>query len=607
MGLMKDRHGTYYARVKVPDRLQEAVARVLDRGKDRQSFLKKSLGTKDLKAANIRAKPVLAGFDRVFGEAEQLLAARPMRESLSATEIKRMSEIYYALMLDNDETVRREGTGTEPGFQSIAAQLAAAGVKFNTPFSIGALPEAGLSAREVYKRAEHLAWELDVTADALARGDTTAIREELDELLDVYQISLDPKCEAYRRLAMAVLSAHVKALKDIDRRNGGEPVDTPQIPEVLAESGVIGGTLRDAFAGWDKERERPADTVHEYKRAVEMFIQLHGDLPVAAIKKSHARLYREALQEVPQRRSGELRKATLPELSAFGRKHPEAPKVSPGTINKQLGAVQAVAVWGSANGVIPEDTAWADPFAKMRVQGEQSERTSFENPDLKLLFAAPVFTEHKYPEGGRGPAAFWLPLLSLFNGARQTELASLTVADVQQEPETSSPLLYITTQASRGKKLKTKASRRVVPIHIQLVRLGFLKFVDAVRKRDGEKAFLFPLVAPDKGRGGVKAYSKWFGRYLRVQGVSDTAKVFHSFRHGFKDALRQGGVNQEIHDALTGHSQGSTVSGGYGAKEMLARFGVKVLRAAVAKVAYRGLDLSRVRPFVVAKSTPIRK
>ena len=129
-----------------------------------------------------------------------------MRESLSAIEIKRLAEIYYASALDHDETVRREGTGTEPGFQSIARQLTAAGIVPNTPFEIGALPEAGLSAREVYKRAEHLAWELDVTADALARGNTTAIREELDQLLDVYQINLDPKCEAYRRLAMAVLT-----------------------------------------------------------------------------------------------------------------------------------------------------------------------------------------------------------------------------------------------------------------------------------------------------------------------------------------------------------------------------------------------------------------
>jgi integrase len=239
----------------------------------------------------------------------------------------------------------------------------------------------------------------------------------------------------------------------------------------------------------------------------------------------------------------------------------------------------------------------------MRVQGEQSERTSFENPDLQRLFAAPVFTKHEYPEGGRGPAAFWLPLLSLFNGARQAELAGLTTADVQEEPETSTPLLYITSQASRGKRLKTKASQRVIPVHAQLVKLGFLKFVEDVRKRDGEKAFLFPLIAPPQGRAGVAAWSKWFGRYLRAQGVTDTAKVFHSFRHGFKDALRQGKVNQEIHDALTGHAQASTVSGGYGAKEMLARYTVQVLKSAVAKVSYRGLDLSRVRPFEVAKRT----
>jgi integrase len=513
-----------------------------------------------------------------------------------------MAEIHYAVMLETDETVRREGTGSEAGFQSIAAQLTAAGVEFKTPFSIGALPDAGLSPREVYKRAEQLSDDLPDAAEALARGHTGVIREQVAELLDAYQINLDPKCEAYRRLAMAVLSAHVKALKDIDRRNGGEPIDTPHIPEVLADGGPAGGTLRDAFEGWNKERSRPEGTVHEYRRAVEMFIQLHGTLPVAAIKKSHARLYREALQEVPQRRTGALLKASLPELSAWGRKHPDAPKVSPGTVNKQLGAVQAVAVWADANGVIPENTAWSDPFANMRVQGEQSERTSFGSHDLKLLFAAPVFTKHEYPEGGRGATAFWLPVLALFTGARQAELAGLTVADVQQEPETTTPLFYITSQASRGKRLKNKSSQRVIPVHAQLVKLGFLEYVADVRQRHGEKAFLFPLIAPTQGRAGVAAWSKWFGRYLRSHGVTDTAKVFHSFRHGFKDALRQGKVNQEIHDALTGHSQASTVSGGYGAKEMLARFGVKVLKSAVAKVAYRGLDLSRVRPFVVKRS-----
>lgn len=46
MGLIKDRHGTYYARKKVPVHLQAAVARVLGGKRRSQVFLKKSLGTK---------------------------------------------------------------------------------------------------------------------------------------------------------------------------------------------------------------------------------------------------------------------------------------------------------------------------------------------------------------------------------------------------------------------------------------------------------------------------------------------------------------------------------------------------------------------------------
>jgi hypothetical protein len=40
MGIVRDRHGTYYARKKVPPRLQEAVARVLNNGKTRPVWLK---------------------------------------------------------------------------------------------------------------------------------------------------------------------------------------------------------------------------------------------------------------------------------------------------------------------------------------------------------------------------------------------------------------------------------------------------------------------------------------------------------------------------------------------------------------------------------------
>src|ERR1700730_9700541 len=157
MGLIKDRHGTYYAQRKVPERLQEAVAPVLENGKAKQGYLKKSLGTKNLKAANVAATHVIAGFDRILAQAEDRQKARPITASLAPAQIKRIAEAYYASILESDEEERREGTGSEAVFQSVAKQLTAAGVEFNTPFAIGAVPEAGLSDREVYKRKKLLA------------------------------------------------------------------------------------------------------------------------------------------------------------------------------------------------------------------------------------------------------------------------------------------------------------------------------------------------------------------------------------------------------------------------------------------------------------------
>lgn len=59
----------------MPERLQVSVARNLGNGKPRQVYLKKSLCTKDVRTANVRAKPVQAGFDRILREAAALAVA----------------------------------------------------------------------------------------------------------------------------------------------------------------------------------------------------------------------------------------------------------------------------------------------------------------------------------------------------------------------------------------------------------------------------------------------------------------------------------------------------------------------------------------------------
>jgi integrase len=603
--MIKDRNGTYYAQRKVPKRLQGEVAAVLNHSTGRKPFLKKSLGTKVLSQANISAKPVLMEFDRIIRAAEALKNAKPpLRDSLSSAEIGRMAEYVFAKALEWDERLRVGGRDElkRMGIE-LQKQLKKEGRELGPPaYRYEDLPAHGLSIGQLNDDREQLKGDLSAMQDALALGDISAVDDHTLEALDVFGINLDPTSLSRPQLGIAVLRAYVRALQAIEKRHRGEPVETPKFTHSALSTPTANGTLRDAVAGWEKERARAAGTVHEYRRAIEMFIQLHGNLPVVDIRRTHAREFREAFQQVPSVRRGKLRDATLPELSTWGLKHPEVPKVSPGTVNKQLGALQAIVGWAHHNGIVPDDIAWSDPFHKMRVEEEQSGREPFVVSELQKIFDAPLFTAHEWPEGAKGAAGVWLPLLALFNGARQAELAGLKVSNVQNDAATGTTLIFIVAERKAGKSLKTRSSERVVPIHPELVKLGFLKYV-AERRRDGADAWLFPLIAPEKGRARLSAWSKWFGRYLRRKaGVVDTNKVFHSFRHKFSDGATRGGVDAEVRKALMGHSDGS-VSGGYGSAAMLERFGVKVLRSAMAKIVYPGLNLSRVRPGGVGRRT----
>jgi len=54
------------------------------------------------------------------------------------------------------------------------------------------------------------------------------------------------------------------------------------------------------------------------------------------------------------------------------------------------------------------------------------------------------------------------------------------------------------------------------------------------------------------------AWSKWFGRYLRGKcGITDSAKVFHSFRHTFKRMTCDAELAEELHgEAARGGKKG---------------------------------------------------
>jgi integrase len=167
-----------------------------------------------------------------------------------------------------------------------------------------------------------------------------------------------------------------------------------------------------------------------------------------------------------------------------------------------------------------------------------------------------------------GEAAYWLPILALYTGARIEELGQLSPGDIKEETYTDThgaevavPVIYLTDEGE-GQGLKNNASLRRVPIHTALIELGFMKYV---AEQKGQR--LFPALKPDKFGRETTAYGRWFGQYLRSTcGITDTRKVFHSTRHLFKDIMREVGVSEEVSDALSGHTNGSAsrnYGGGY--------------------------------------------
>jgi integrase len=138
-----------------------------------------------------------------------------------------------------------------------------------------------------------------------------------------------------------------------------------------------------------------------------------------------------------------------------------------------------------------------------------------------------------------------------------------------------------------GKLLKTRASERLVPIHAELRKIGFLDYVDRIREEHGQASRLFPDLSLSTTGYASNNVSKWFARFLSGVGVVDRQKTFHSFRHSFRDGLRLARIAPENADLLGGWAARTTGQRYGGSRTVKAA----TLAPELAKLRYQGLDL----------------
>jgi hypothetical protein len=195
MNVIKNEHGVFIVRKPVPPPLRRAVAEVLRNGKPQQRFLQKSLRTKDATVAKQRAPAILQHFDGVLQRAKALTAERPIRTTLSQTEIDRMADNLCASILADDERWRFSGKE----FLTEAEEwLKREGIECKPMFPLGTLPDHGITQEQFRIRKEEAEEVLEWLREALGRGDISEVEDDIELLLLDNAVELDRKGPVYR-------------------------------------------------------------------------------------------------------------------------------------------------------------------------------------------------------------------------------------------------------------------------------------------------------------------------------------------------------------------------------------------------------------------------
>lgn len=264
----------------------------------------------------------------------------------------------------------------------------------------------------------------------------------------------------------------------------------------------------------------------------------------------------------------------------------------------KLSRLRTLLGWAYQNDLAPTNVA--EGISVKVADSGKGKRLPFALDELQAIFASPVYANGDRPKGGKGEAAYWLPLLGLFTGARLEEIGQLRVSDVQrrdypdQDGKTLAGWFLHITEATdeRGQanRIKNAASERLVPLHPELKRLGFIAYVEGLKDQQGR---VFPDLVPNiYGRLTAK-WGEWFGPYMRkVCGVTDKRKVFHSFRHTFKDYSRRARMPEGIQRQIMGHA-GKDVADDYGSGYDLHSLAEAIATYRVPGLLLLGPDLGR--------------
>lgn len=363
------------------------------------------------------------------------------------------------------------------------------------------------------KEAGHLERWLGVWVDkVLTRERLTVDETSRKRLLDATYDSIEQAWKVNRRKA------------ERDYRPDPDAVRFPEwvaknAAPVAAKSASTGMTLIDLLTKQAAERAYSPKTVSEWTRSLKSLAESAGTSIASEITPDHMIAWTDALV---------------------------AKGLSAKTINETyLAAAKAVFRWAKSKRFIPINPALEAPKVSRRGDDEEGKR-GFTVAEARVVLTASMKETT--------PARRWATWLLAHTGARAGEIMQLRRQDVKQEPESGIWYLDISPAAGR---LKNKPSARVVPVHSQLIDLGFLEWVTAqpnnrlfYEEREGE--------ALDGKRSRKSVAVNRLGDWVRGLGLpgvlSGEVSPNHGWRHRFITEMSNREITETVRKRITGHA-----------------------------------------------------
>lgn len=566
-GLLR-RGKSYFVRRKVPADLRKVLGK---------REIKYALKTSDKREAERRVKIELlkidARFDAERQRVKQMTQAGPPLDTLGEAQIFQMVAEWFG------EIERR------------------------SELDVSAMAKT-LSPDEKRDVLDDWSWDIAVYTGGNEWLQAEDASGRLNRFLEKKGVRLSKDSDAYKRLELMFRKASLVNIRRNIKRLEGEPViyqplkfgnnaiagGASFVPGCPPDGGKTLGELLDAFMAQKEAEAVTEGTLRTYQLPVRVLRELLGDsLPLSAITKQRMMELRDTLRKVPVNARQRFPGKPLEQVIREAENIPGIKCLDDKTAENYMNNMSAIFAYAVEAGMMTANPA-SGRLIKNTFKGQKKKarKAVFSMDELNALFRAPLYIDgtSKDKQSGR----YWVPLLSLWHGLRCNEACQLYTEDFKDVGGVLCMLIResVDDDSETEKKLKTAASERTIPVHPELMRLGFSVFLNSRRRMKGQ-----PRLFPDLTRAATGYFSdnfqKWFSRFLIDTLGSKPKATFHSFRHMFRGALREADVSLGRAEALGGWKSQRSTEADYGQGVSMAE-----LFKEIQKVKYPGLDLSHL-------------